>query len=319
MATAELVVPRAWRETLAAFDDREVCMKATDDELSRVGELVSRYPLVAKIRGELIFGALGDEGRLDVATPFFDDADYDKLKDSGLRDALIGLLDGLMLERSRQGAEFANDGILKLGSGKIVLEWLPGGASRDAADARRGDWNLIPWLVERLGRVQHEAIERKKEDAGRKHDGDTSQWKREIWKSPTKNGDIKAALVAEGQRLGFQVLPAGNRGEWLYDLVWRRLDANRNLIGMPLAVEIEVSDNRLWGIRYDFNKLLQAQADHKLMVFQVQTQDEVEAVFERLEESIKVYPHAVTCRYLLCGWSTQQNAFHFRPCEAHGV
>ena len=318
MATAELVVPRAWRETLAAFDDREVCMKATDDELSRVGELVSRYPLVAKIRGELIFGALGDEGRLDVATPFFDDADYDKLKDSGLRDALIGLLDGLMLERSSQGTEFSHDGILKLSSGKIVLEWLPEGAARDAADARRDDWNLIPWLIERLDRVQHKAIERKKEDAGRKHDGDTSQWKREIWKSPYKNRDIKAALAAEGQRLGFQVLPAGKRGEWLYDLVWRRLDANRNLTGMPLAVEIEMSDNRLWGIRYDFNKLLQAQADHKLMIFQVQTPDEVEATFARLEESIQVYPHAAPCRYLLCGWSTQQNAFHFRPCEAHG-
>lgn len=80
---------------------------------------------------------------------------------------------------------------------------------------------------------------------------------------------------------------------------------------MPLAVEIEVSDSHLWGIRYDFNKLLQAQAYHKLMVFQVKTKEEVEAVFERLEESIKVYPHAASCQYLLCGWSTQQNTFHF--------
>lgn len=294
-------------------------MQASDDELNRLGALITRYPLVGQMRGELVFGALSDEGRLDVATPFFEEADYDELKASGLRDALIGLLDDLMVERSRQGAEFANDGILKLSSGKIVLEWLPEGAVRDAADARRDDWNLIPWLIERLGRIQHVATERKKVLAAEKADGDASQWKREIWKSPTKNGDIKAALVTEGQRLGFQVLPAGNRGEWLYDLVWRRLDANRNLTGMPLAVEIEMSDNRLWGIRYDFNKLLQAQADHKLMVFQVQTSEEVEATFARLEESIQVYPHAAPCRYLLCGWSTQQNAFHFRSCEAHGV
>lgn len=294
-------------------------MKATDDELSRVGELASRYPLAEKIRGELIFGALDDEGRLDVATPFFEGEGYEQLKACGLRDALIGLLDELMLERSSQGTVFAQNGILKLGSGKIVLEWLPDGAIRDAADARRGDWNLIPWLMERLGLIQYVAIERKKALAAENNGGDSSQWKREIWKSPYKNREIKAALAAEGQRLGFQVLPAGNRGEWLYDLAWRRLDANRNLIGIPLAVEIEVSDNHLWGIRYDFNKLLQAQADHKLMVFQVQTQDEVEKTFARLEESIQVYPHAAPCRYLLCGWSTQQNIFWFKQCEPHKI
>lgn len=288
-------------------------MYAKDDELRRLKALVSQYDQHQALRGEIVFGAINDDGRLDVATPFFEDADYEVLKASGLRDALIGLLDDMMVERS------AHDGILRLGSGKVVLEWLPEGASRDAADARRDDWDLIPWLIERLGRVQYEAVERKKALAAEKHDGDTSQWKREIWPSPDKNRDIKTPLAEEGQRLGFQVLPAGSRGEWLYDLVWRRLDANRNLIGLPLAVEIEVSDNRLWGIRYDFNKLLQAQAEHKLMVFQVQTQEEVEAVFERLQESIDVYPHGAPCRYLLCGWSTRQNAFHFRHCEVSSI
>ncbi|MCK0770304.1 hypothetical protein [Chromohalobacter canadensis] len=96
-------------------------MKATDYELSRMRELVSRYPLAQKIRGELIFGALDDEGRLDVATPFFEDEGYEQLKACGLRDALISLLDDLMVERSSQDTEFAWDGVLKLGSGKVVL------------------------------------------------------------------------------------------------------------------------------------------------------------------------------------------------------
>lgn len=292
-------------------------MKATDDELRRLEGLLLLYDH-ASLCGELVFGAISDEGRLDVATPFFEDEDYAEIKNSGLRDALVGLLDEMMVERSSQGIEFAHDGILRLGSGKAVLEWLPEGAARDAADAHRDDWNLIPWLIERLGLIQHHAIERKKAQAAEKFDGDMSQWKREVWPSPEKNRNIKAALAAEGQRLGFQVLPAGRRGEWLYDLVWRRLDANRNLTGMPLAVEIEMSDSSLWGIRYDFNKLLQAQADHKLMVFQVQTFGEVEAAFERLEESIEVYPHAAACRYLLCGWSSQRNAFHFKDYEAQG-
>lgn len=109
-------------------------MQATDYELSRMRELVSRYPLAQKIRGKLIFGALDDEGRLDVATPFFEDEDYEQFKTCGLRDALIGRLDDLMLDRSSQGTEFAHDGILKLGGGKIVLEWLPEG---DARECRR--------------------------------------------------------------------------------------------------------------------------------------------------------------------------------------
>lgn len=290
-------------------------MSATEGERHRLEMLVLQYDQHRELRGELVFGAIGDEGRLDVATPFFDEADYAELKNSGLRDALIGLLDDMMVERSEQGVECAHDGILRLGSNKTALEWLPEGASRDAADARRGEWNLTPWLIEQLELIQHSAIERKKTRSAEKHHGDTSRWKREIWPSPNKNHDIKSALTTEGQRLGFQVLPANGRGEWLYDLVWRRLDANRNLIGTPLAVEIEVSDNSLWGIRYDFNKLLQAQADHKLMVFQVKTEAEVNATFDRLEESIEVYPHSAHCRYLLCGWSTQQNAFSFRERE----
>lgn len=290
-------------------------MNATEDERRRLEMLVSQYDQHHVLHGELVFGAIDDEGRLDVATPYFAEADYAELKNSGLRDAVIGLLDDMMVERSKQGVECAHDGILRLGSSKTALEWLPEGASRDAADARRDDWNLTPWLIEQLGLVQHAAIERKKAQSAEKHDGDTSRWKREIWPSPEKNHDIKSALAAEGLRLGFQVLPSGSRGEWLYDLVWRRLDANRNLIGVPLAVEIEVSDSSLGGIRYDFNKLLQAQADHKLMVFQVKTESEVEATFDRLEESIEVYPHPAHCRYLLCGWSTQQNAFSFRVRE----
>ncbi|MCM0613729.1 hypothetical protein KFJ24_14685 [Marinobacter sediminum] len=294
-------------------------MNATEDEQHQLEMLVSKYDQHRALRGELVFGAIDDEGRLDVATPFFDEADYAEFKSSGLRDALIGLLDDMMIGRSKQGVGCAHDGILRLSSSKTALEWLPEGASRDAADARRADWNLIPWLIEQLDLIQHATIEWKKARSAEKNDGDTARWKKEIWRSPDKNHAIKSVLAAEGQRLGFQVLPAGSRGEWLYDLVWRRLDANRNLTCMPLAVEIEMSDSSLGGIRYDFNKLLQAHANHKLMVFQVKTEGEVESTFERLEESIQVYPHSASCRYLLCGWNTQQNAFSFKTREVASI
>ena len=72
-------------------------MNAKDDELRRLEALVSQYDQHQALRGELVFGAINDDGRLDVATPFFEDADYEALKASGLRDALIGLLDDMIV------------------------------------------------------------------------------------------------------------------------------------------------------------------------------------------------------------------------------
>lgn len=278
-----------------------------DTEQVPLEALLSIYRLPEDLRGELTFAALGDEARLDVASPFFQGEGYEELKRIGLRDALLTWLDKLMIQRAAEGQHPHRDGVLRLGDGRAVVQWLPEGAAQEAADARREGANLLPWLRRALEGIEARAIDDKKARAA-----DPANWQREIWPSPEKNRAIKAVLAEEGERLGFQVLPSGQRGEWLYDLIWRRLDGNRNVIGIPLAVEIEVSDSRLGGIRYDFNKLLQAQADHKLMVFQVKTPDEVQQAFQRLVQSIRAFPHTHDCRYLLCGWSTQQNAFHYQ-------
>lgn len=72
-------------------------MNTKDEELRRLEALASQYDQHQALRGELVFGAINDDGRLDVATPFFEDADYEALKTSGLRDALIGLLDDMIV------------------------------------------------------------------------------------------------------------------------------------------------------------------------------------------------------------------------------
>lgn len=278
-----------------------------DAEQWQLDTLLGRYEIPDDLSGEMTFAAVYDEARLDIASPFFQGDGYEVLKRIGLREPLLSLLDEMMIQREAQGKACYRDGLLRLGNAKAVVEWLPEGAAQDAADARREGANLLPWLRRALEEIEAQAIADKKARAT-----DPAHWQREIWPSPEKNRAIKAMLAKEGERLGFQVLPSGKRGEWLYDVVWRRLDGNRNIIGMPLAVEIEVSDSRLGGIRYDFNKLLQAQADHKLMVFQVKTPDEVQQAFQRLAQSIRAFPHAHACHYLLCGWSTQQNAFHYQ-------
>ncbi|SDO28374.1 hypothetical protein [Vreelandella arcis] len=287
------------------------------EDTTQLNALLAQCTESPSIRGEVVFWAEGDENRLDHASFFLQNDGQTQLKASGLRDSLMAWLDNLMIQRTEQGQPLARDGLLRLGDGASRIEWLPKGAGSDAADVRRDDTDLLPWLQATLSRLEQQAIAEKKQKALAKH-GDEAHWKRMIWRSPEKNHLIKVALAEEGQRLGFQVLPnpVTKRGEWLYDAVWRRVDANRNVIGIPLAVEIEVSDSRLGGIRYDFNKLLQAQADHKLMVFQVKTPTDVEEVFSRLMTSIDAFPHSHPCRYLLAGWCTTQHAFHFNTYDA---
>lgn len=287
------------------------------EDTTQLNAWQAQCALSPSIRGEVVFWAEGDENRLDQASFFLQHDGHEQLKASGLRDSLMAWLDNLMIQRTEQGQPLARDGLLRLGDGASRVEWLPVGAGREAADARRDEADLLPWLQATLSHLEQQAIAEKKRKALAEY-ADEAHWKRMIWRSPDKNYLIKVALAEEGQRLGFQVLPnlAIKRGEWLYDAVWRRVDANRNVIGIPLAVEIEVSDSRVGGIRYDFNKLLQAQADHKLMVFQVKTSTEVENVFSRLVTSINAFPHSHPCRYLLAGWSTTQNAFHFKTYAA---
>jgi hypothetical protein len=164
------------------------------------------------------------------------------------------------------------------------------------------------WMRE----IQDEAIARKKEQAKAK--GDESKWKKEIWKSPKKNEDIKLRFEKEGDNLGYNSRPSYSkkRGEWLYDFVWREFDGNGNLLGIKLAMEIEVSDMTEKGIRYDFNKLLQADSDYKILVFQMKTEDEVNKALSNFEKIAKDYKSKLESDFLLCGWVTSLNSFIFK-------
>jgi len=150
--------------------------------------------------------------------------------------------------------------------------------------------------------IQDEALLRKKEQAKAK--GDESKWKSEIWKSPRKNKDIKLRFQKEGNMLQYRSRPSSdtNAGEWLYDFVWREFDDKGNLLGLKLAMEIEVSDMSEKGIKYDFNKLLQADSDYKILVFQLKTEDEVTTALSNFEKAAKRYRSKLSSDFLLCGW-----------------
>jgi len=163
------------------------------------------------------------------------------------------------------------------------------------------------WLIE----IQDEALEVKRIKAAAK--GDESKWKSEIWKSPEKNSAIKSRFQIEGDKRTYKSRPSSetNAGEWLYDFVWREFDKQGNLLGLKLVMEIEVSDMNEKGIKYDFNKLLQADSEHKILVFQLKTENEVVTALDNFEKSAKAYRTKINSKFLLCGWSTALNKFMF--------
>jgi len=168
--------------------------------------------------------------------------------------------------------------------------------------------NFKKWILE----IQSEALTEKRNRA--KEKGDESKWKKEIWKSPEKNEAIKIRFRDEGEKLGYKSRPSykTKAGEWLYDFIWRKFDENGNLVGIELAMEIEVSDMHLKGIKYDFNKLLQSDSKYKILIFQLKTENEVNLALDCLFEATNKYVSKSESEYLLCGWSTAINQFIFK-------
>lgn len=81
---------------------------------------------------------------------------------------------------------------------------------------------------------------------------------------------IKALLCEIGhQQFGCLVCAAdvsnADRGEWLYDVVWRRHDTCGRLTAVPLVAECEWLHPR--EIEKDFEKLLVARASVRLMIY----------------------------------------------------
>ena len=159
--------------------------------------------------------------------------------------------------------------------------------------------------------IREDAIEQKKAIAREK--GDERAWKKEIWKSPDKNNAIKVKFRDEGAKLGYKSRPSyvTGAGEWLYDFIWREFDESNNLKNIILAMEIEVSDMEENRIKYDFNKILQADSKYKIMVFQLKTKTEVLVVLENFEKAAKIYNSKLESQFLLCGWCTNTNEFMF--------
>jgi hypothetical protein len=103
--------------------------------------------------------------------------------------------------------------------------------------------------------------------------------------------------------------------EWLYDFTFYSMDGS-NTTNIILAAEIE------WGldfeddILFDFEKLIQARSDYRLMIFQAANNNAIAEIFEKLKDSANRFKHSQNGdKYLLAGWSQQPNEWKFKTCS----
>lgn len=106
-------------------------------ESMRLNQLTKQCLLDMEISGEVFFGALGKENRLDFATFFFDKPGQEKIDNSGYKDFLMSLLDCLIIYRSSHGQEFSRDGIVKIKDSFASIEWIKDGEAETLADFKK--------------------------------------------------------------------------------------------------------------------------------------------------------------------------------------
>jgi hypothetical protein len=134
------------------------------------------------------------------------------------------------------------------------------------------------------------------------------------WTRKTKNKEIKEKFTNEGRLIeGIKPRSSNDKkaGEWLYDFIWREFDSDNNFIGVKLVMEIELSDMKERGLMYDFNKILQSDAEYKVFVFQQKTEKESTKLLAKLKNSSEMYKNKVNSDFLLCCWGWETGTFLF--------
>lgn len=134
--------------------------------------------------------------------------------------------------------------------------------------------------------------------------------------------EVKTKLCQTGRCLDYRVAARDvddndrDDKEWLFDVVWMSLawKPRRQLERIYLAVESE------WGncgdILDDFEKLLVARSDVRLMIFQASNEVEVRKMFDLLEREAQGFEQsqAGDC-YLLAGYDLRNSTFRWREFQ----
>jgi hypothetical protein len=140
----------------------------------------------------------------------------------------------------------------------------------------------------------------------------TGEWTRAI-----KTGLCGLAPRFNCHACAGQCKEADWREEWLYDLLWLRVHATEDrttVLDSPLVAEIEWGRHRYNGpIRHDFQKLLLARANLRLMVFQAPDSERGREIVGELVEQVGAYSGSRQGdRYLFAYYGTRTRRFEYR-------
>jgi hypothetical protein len=137
------------------------------------------------------------------------------------------------------------------------------------------------------------------------------------WSEPRWTREVKRVVGVIGTRHGFAVCASGwpkiFYEEWLFDLVWYKNDKNDRLVSVPLVLESEWSLS-FEEVKYDFEKLLVAKAQLRILVHQARTKAALEDVQRKLITLVSEFEGSTKGdRYLFAGWDYKTTEFSFRP------
>lgn len=108
-----------------------------DYENIRLNQLSKQCLSDLKITGEIYFGSITEENRLDFASWFFSDSEQEKIDSSGYKDFLLNLLDSLIIYRSSHEQKFSRAGIVTIKESCASIEWVKDGEAEILADIKK--------------------------------------------------------------------------------------------------------------------------------------------------------------------------------------
>ena len=121
----------------------------------------------------------------------------------------------------------------------------------------------------------------------------TREWTRRVLNTLTQLGTARGYTPYPNPRLC--------EGEWLYDVIWVRMNEQNRVISVPLVAEIE------WGkpgdVWDDFQKLLVARAGVRIMIF-----DNHAGLLDELQKHVCQYKNGGD-RYLLAQYVSLAEGF----------
>ena len=144
---------------------------------------------------------------------------------------------------------------------------------------------------------------------------------------------IKVRLTELGRDHKFAVCASGvndkaHWGEFVYDLCWLKYvsyydtrdpyEPTDYLLRVPLVMESEWGNER--EISDDFEKILMARADLRVMIFQHDKPADIDDITRHLTTYIRRFrPRRVADRYLFCGYINARNKFQFALVDGKGA